>query len=195
MKSSARYARIATLALVATFLVALVPGKAAACSCMPVTTQEMVADAHTVFVGEEVSRTRIDRGAAGDTWLTQAVTFRVVEAYKGSVTDQFTVYTGMGGGDCGVGPLTGLVGITISGGGEPSISICGSVHDAAEVAQLLEPIDLVTSEPEPPPLEPGGVGLGGVVIAFGIALVIVGIGRELLRRRRQAGHDGWSSEG
>ena len=103
----------------------------------------------------------------------------------------------MGGGDCGVGPLTGLVGITISGGGEPSISICGSVHEAAAVAEFLEPIDIVISEPEPEPpaTEPGGVGLGGVVIAIGIVLVIIGIGREVLRRRRDDYHDGWSSEG
>lgn len=182
-----------TLALIATFLLALAPGVASACSCAPVTTAEMVESAHTVFVGEEIARTEY-RGA--DQWAQQAVTFQVAEAYKGQVFDQLTVTTGMGGGDCGVSPTTGLVGITIQNSGEPSIDICGSVHDPGAIAALLDPIDIVASPIAPPATpEGGGTGWGGVAVVAGIAVIVAGIGIAAMRRRRDDWQDGWSSAG
>ena len=193
MRSIATYARIVTLSLIATLFVAFAPGTASACSCLPVNTPEMVEQAHTVFVGEEIARSE-HRGDDG--WASVAVTFQVAEAYKGRVADQMTVVTGMGGGDCGVSQTSGLVGITIQNAGEPSIDICGSVHEAGAIAAVIDPIDILVSAPEPPTTaEPGGFGMGGIVLAAGIGMVLAGIGVAMVRRRRDEWQDGWSSSG
>jgi len=187
------YGRIVTLALVATLFVALAPGTATACSCMPVTTQDMVAEARIVFVGEEIARTDVGGQQA---WGSVAVTFQVTEAYKGQVSEQMTVITGESSAGCGVGPTSGLVGITVHGGAEAAtISLCGSLHEAGAVAALLDPIDIISTAPEPLSTEPASSGLGGIVLAAGIALIVAGIGVAAIRRRRDDWQDGWSSEG
>ncbi len=161
---------------------------------MPVTTQEMVDQAHTVFVGEEIARTEY-RG--NDQWASVAVTFQVAEAYKGVVSDQMTVITGMGGGDCGVSQMSGLVGITIQNTEEPSIDICGSVHDAGAVAALLDPVDIVSATPGPSssPTDSSSNGLALTLVVAGAAAIVAGIGVAAMRRRRDDWQDGWSSEG
>lgn len=182
-------ARSAMPALLASLLLLSFPGEARACSCAPVTTAEVVASAEIVFVGEEIFR-----DVARQTWPPVAVTFSVAEAYKGSIGSEITVWTGQGGGDCGLGPTRGLVGITAytDGDGVVSVDSCGSLHDAEAVAALLEPIPTIGAAPESSAPD-GGSGLPWASVALtgvaGVALVAV----VLARRRRDDWHDGWSS--
>ncbi len=177
-----------TLALLASLLVALQPGEAQACSCVAVTTEEMVAASDLVFVGEEISRSAVNNAG----WPSVAVTFRVLEAYKGEVAGQMTLLTGSGGGDCGVGPQSGLVGITTSSnGGLPAYDICGSVHEPAAIAALLEPIGLVDA-PTPSPAEDQGIN-PLLWLALGALAVTAAVATVVHRRRHEDWQDGWSS--
>jgi hypothetical protein len=46
--------------------------------------------------------------ALGRFWLTpRRVQFKITERFAGIIADHFIVYTGLGGGDCGVGFKTG----------------------------------------------------------------------------------------
>ena len=83
---------------------------------------------------------------------------------------EITVFTGSGDADCGVGPLTGLVGITASTeSGRPTMNICGSLHQPGAVGLVLSPIPLVGVSPEPPlgPAVNDGNVLGWVAVFGG----------------------------
>ncbi|NND01591.1 MAG: hypothetical protein HKN91_02290 [Acidimicrobiia bacterium] len=185
------FIRFASFALVASLVVVFAPGAASACSCMPVTTRDMVAEAEIAFEGEEISRISVDVQA----WASVAVTFQVIEAYKGEVTEQITVLTGESSAGCGVGPTSGVIGVTIRDGAEPSINICGSIHQAGAIASILDPIDIVTAAPGPSLAPTSNGGFGGVVVAAAVAVILAGIGIAVVRRRREDWQDGWSSEG
>jgi len=181
--------RTIVLALVALLVVALQPGEAAACSCAEFTTADAVGRADLVFVGQEISR--LD---TAEPWPSVAVTFEIVEAYKGAVESQMTVWTGAGDGDCGVAPQAGLIGIAAySEGGRPLIDLCGSVHNPAAIAAVLDPIDMIVGQPAPIPTSSASsgispwvwVGAGGALIAAGAALLVA-------RRRRDDYQDGWN---
>jgi len=173
-------------AMVAGFVLALAPSAAIACSCVPVTTADMVETAGVVFVGEETGRVSVANG-----WPSVAVTFRVAEAYKGEVASEMTVWTGSGGGDCGVGPLSGLVGIAAyTEGGRLSFNICGGVHDPGAVAAAIDPIGLVDSPGETPEPEPGS---SLALWLVGGAAALLGSAVFMTMRRRRDWHDGWNS--
>lgn len=172
--------------MVAAFVLGLTPSAASACSCVPVTTADMVETADVVFVGEEVGRISAD-----NTWPSVAVSFQVAEAYKGEVASEMTVWTGSGGGDCGVGPLSGLVGIAAYvEEGRLAFNICGGVHDPGAVAAVIEPIALIGAPGETPEpasgssLAPWLVGGAGVLVAAAVFMTM---------RRRRDWHDGWNS--
>ena len=177
-----------TSLLLASILVLSYPPAASACSCAPVTTAEMVASADLVFVGEEILRVETRRE-----WPAVAVTFAVVEAYKGEVVSEMTLWTGHGDGDCGVGPTSGLVGIAAHMDGDrATINSCGSLHDAAAIAATLDPVEIIDISPAPPTPGDGGsgvpwplMGLAGVAAGAGLAVV-------LARRRRDDWQQGWS---
>ena len=173
--------------MVAGFVLALTPSAASACSCVPVTTADMVESAEVVFVGEEVGRI-----ANRDVWPPVAVSFQVVEAYKGEVASEMTIWTGGGGGDCGVGPLDGLVGIAAYfEEGRLSFNICGGVHDPGAVAAAIEPIALVDA-PNETPDPPSGSSLA-LWLVGGVGLLVAGTAFMTMRRRREW-HDGWNSD-
>lgn len=182
--------RFVVLALLAFLFLAIHPGAASACSCLGTTTAEMVERGAIVFAGHEVAR---GPGPVANEWATTLVTFEVAVAYKGDVPAQIDVLTGSGGGDCGVGPTTGLVGVVISDPLQPSIDICGSMHDPAALASLLEPIDVISA---PEPLPEAGSGWAGPAMVTGAAAVVaLAAVVAIKKRRRVEWQDGWSSEG
>ena len=187
MTRSGKARTLVAAAMVAAFVLVLTPSAASACSCVQVTTAEMVETAEVVFVGEETGRLSVD-----NSWPPVAVTFQVVEAYKGEVASEMTVWTGSGGGDCGVGPLSGLVGIAAyQEEGRLSFNVCGGVHDPVAVAAAIDPIGLVDS-PDDTPEPPAGSSLAPWLIA-GAAVLVAGAVFMTTRRRREW-HDGWNSD-
>ncbi|KKR84890.1 MAG: hypothetical protein UU48_C0001G0138 [Candidatus Uhrbacteria bacterium GW2011_GWF2_41_16] len=64
-----------------------------ACSCVRATSTEQFNDATTVFVGRVKS--------ISEDSSSRSVDFNVSESQKGSVAENVTVTTGLGGGDCG----------------------------------------------------------------------------------------------
>lgn len=190
MSSAARFTSLALLAMI---LVLLVPGEASACSCMPVTTAEMVASSDVVFVGREIGRSGAEGGQGGFT--SQVVTFEVIEAYKGDVSPEMVLTTGSGGGDCGVGPQTGLIGIAASAhDGSLSYNICGSLHDPAAVAAILDPIEISQPTTAAPPVDSGS-GIGPAIWLGAVAGALLLIGFGVKRARQDEWHDGWSADG
>lgn len=176
-------------ALLAAILVVSLPGEAAACSCAPVTTAEVVASSQLVFVGEEIRRVETSQD-----WPAVAVTFAVVAAYKGDVASEMTVWTGHGGGDCGVGPTAGLVGIAAYVEGDrASINSCGSLHDAAAIAAILDPIEIIDASPAEPAPGDGGFAMPWPVLGLGGGALLAVVTVVLARRRRDDWQDGWSS--
>jgi hypothetical protein len=177
---------LAAAAAIAALVVAVTPSAAGACSCAPVTTEDMVATAEVVFVGEEVGRM-----TNREVWPPVAVSFIVVEAYKGDVAAEMTVWTGGGGGDCGVGPLSGLVGIAAYyEEGRLSFNICGGVHDPVAVAAAIDPIAMVPSPGDT--AEPPAGSSAALWLVGGASLMVAGAVFMTLRRREW--HDGWQSE-
>lgn len=186
-----RFARYLTPVLLASVLVISLPGEAGACSCVPADTAEVVAAADLVFVGEEVSRVDTRRE-----WPPVAITFSVVEAYKGEVPTEITVWTGQGDGDCGLPRTRGAVGITVytHEDGRLAVDSCGSLHDPAAIAALLDPIATMAAAPPAPGPEAAGGGVPWPLIALAAAgSLAVGVGL-LLSRRRDDWQDGWSTK-
>ena len=187
IKASRVLVRSVTPLLLASLLVLFIPGEARACSCAPVTTAEVVASSELVFVGEEILRVETRQE-----WPPVAVTFAIVEAYKGDVASEITVWTGHGGGDCGVGPTTGLVGIAAHiDGDRATINSCGSLHDAQAIAALLDPVEIVDATPETP-VGGGGSNVPWPAIGLTGAAGLTALTVALARRRRDEWHDGWS---
>lgn len=187
MKRSSTARTLTAAVMVAAFLFALTPSAASACSCAPVTTPEMVENAEVVFVGQEVGRI-----ANRDVWPPVAVSFQVVEAFKGEVSSEMTVWTGGGDADCGVGPLNGLVGVAAYfDQGRLSFNICGGVHDPAAVAAVIDPIELADSPDDTP--EPAAGGSLTPWLVAGVVAALVGATGFMTMRRRREWHDGWDS--
>lgn len=177
--------RIVVLALLTLLVVALQPGEASACSCAPSDTGEMVERATFVFVGREVARE-----ITKNPWPSVAVTFEVIEAYKGDVGTEITVWTGGGDADCGVSPQSGLVGIAAYADGDRTmIDICGSVHSPAAIAAVADPIDLKAAAP---PLASDDSTVPWSWIGGAAAVALIG-GIYLFARRRDGYYDGWNS--
>lgn len=75
------------------------PGICLACSCaLPPSAEEARSRSTVVFRGR-VTALETVRSPSG--WQYQRVTLRADTSWQGQVTQQMTIYTGSGGGDCG----------------------------------------------------------------------------------------------
>jgi hypothetical protein len=72
------------------------PSEVLACSCVkPLSVEEQMSHSDTVFVGRVLE---VEASKAN----TKAVRFEVSEIWKGAEEAQIIIYTGSGGGDCGI---------------------------------------------------------------------------------------------
>ncbi|HYP40786.1 MAG TPA: hypothetical protein VEX13_10545, partial [Chloroflexia bacterium] len=87
---------------------AVMPHKAHACSCAgPATAQETLQYSDLVFYGMVVSITdnTSDQSPSAQEYVpfqSRVVVFKVIATWKGSPQAEAVIYTGGGGGDCGV---------------------------------------------------------------------------------------------
>lgn len=162
---------LVVLGVVAATLAVTTPAQA--CSCGTADLEHRVQDYPIVFIGAEIDRVEDSRAQ----WPPNEVTFRVDEVYKGDVGDEMVVYTGYGGGDCGVGSLVdqGQVAVLVwLGDGGPTIDSCGSIDSPAALRALLEGLPPVAGGP-PMFLAAGRLGdarmaavnAGGEVVGWG----------------------------
>ena len=186
-----RFRTLMAVVAIAIAIVGLSPATADACSCMAVTTADMFEERPVVFVGSEVGRQQV--AAAGH--LQQLVTFRVDTAYKGDVSSEMNLRTGMGGGDCGIGAQVGRVGVAAyEWEGDLVVDICGGLHDPAAIAAIAEPIELVDAAPSAPVDDtPAGAPWGSWLL-FGALAVAAGVSLIITRRRNRTYQDGWRSD-
>lgn len=132
---------VATL-MVATSLfvsVALAPGVARACSCAsPVSTANLLGSGKRAFVGIPVERRMPPDPPEG--FLRVVYEVEVVDAIKGTIPATVEVFTGEGGGDCGISlPLDVEVGlIPYTSNGVDSVGSCGGVVDPGELRDLRD---------------------------------------------------------
>ncbi|MDH3772653.1 MAG: hypothetical protein OET79_16970 [Nitrospirota bacterium] len=104
------------------------------------------------------------------------------------------VWTGHGGGDCGVGPTTGPVGIAAYLEGDRiSINTCGSLHEPGAIAALLNPIEIVDASPVDAAPDDGGFAVPWLMLGLAGGAALAALAVVLRRRRRDDWHDGWSA--
>ncbi|WP_035202986.1 hypothetical protein [Acidovorax sp. CF316] len=111
------------LALLAVLMLGLAGG-ARACSCSSsVSTQERVADASFIFVAQVVASEATDDIKEPQGWSGFAARYRLLELLKSDVPPPAQVYSGEGGGDCGV-PLFPAISYVFFAGPEGNINRC-----------------------------------------------------------------------
>lgn len=85
--------------LILSIMTIILPSAVFACSCVePLSVEEQMSHSETVFVGRV-----LEVGASKEAYAnTKAVRFEVSEIWKGAEESQIIIYTGSGGGDCGI---------------------------------------------------------------------------------------------
>ena len=175
-------------------LLGFAPTPAHACSCMggvgPVADQVQAAvqGSKMVFSGRVVSIEDRQSGLTvfgfGSAPYGRAVTFAVNTVWKGTPRARVVVYTGWGGGDCGVGFQVGSSYLVYAGGSpdDLSTSICTRTSSLSN-AQA----DLAALGPGAAPAPALNPWLWTAVTCLGPLLVLIGVGLfRFMRRRRHA---------
>lgn len=150
------------LVVVAVAVVALLPMRALACSCLAMTTEERFERADVVFVGQVQKVERPIAQVFGSTRVTLAAE----TIWKGPEQTHFDVEGGNGLGDCTVAFEVGeryIVFATGNPGGVLSTSVCdgtGRVAVSADIAALGPgtPVPPDVEVIPPDPFKAGGVG-------------------------------------
>jgi hypothetical protein len=140
-------------------------GDALACSCLPVDLARDLPRADGAFVGTVLERR--------STEASVIMLFRVEQVYKGEIENRIEVETARDGATCGLELAIGQrIGLLLDREGELwRSSLCSQV-DPAEFLALAD-----VKDNELPPLNWGGIVVGGLVLLSG--------GYFLLRRLRR----------
>lgn len=98
MPKIVRFVILASL-LASALIFLLLPETVYACSCAPPpSVQEELKRSHEVFVGQVLEVKQQKHGR----YVTNAALFEVNQVWKGKPETQKIIYTGTGGGDCGI---------------------------------------------------------------------------------------------
>jgi hypothetical protein len=94
-----------------------------ACSCVPIDFDERINKADMIYKANLVSASYINPKNEDD-WDYIEAKFSVIESYKGDMVQEFTVKTGLGGGDCGIPMIIARNYIIIKSSKQEYIGIC-----------------------------------------------------------------------
>lgn len=168
-------------------LLLISPTHAYACSCLmpPGTSEEQLIamdfeSSAAVFAGEV---THIQTKPTGG-FLPVTVIFKVSEVWKGAVSDQLSVRTGMNGSDCGFGFQTGQQYLVYARDtrGILSTGICYRTALLSNAALDLAELGTGTVPPAPPPA-PSPITLVALIAAGALIAAAVLAAIFLLLRR------------
>ncbi len=106
------------------FFVAFVSSDAVACSCGSNSIEEAVSESQYIFIAEITSAQK--NSDADSTWNSVSADFEVVDIIKGAPHDLDLLYSGFGGGDCGIPFLVGYKLIVFTNDG--TVTTCGATR-------------------------------------------------------------------
>ena len=114
---------------------------AAACSCGSTNIKEVVDTSKHVFVAEITSAQK--NPDADKVWKSVSADFEIVDVIKGAPQELDRLYSGFGGGDCGVPFLVGHKLIVFTNDG--TVTTCGATRSIGIFADDNEYIALLKS--------------------------------------------------
>lgn len=114
---------------------------AVACSCGSKDIKEVVDTSQHIFVAEITSaRKNLDSDSA---WNSVSADFEIVDVIKGAPHELERLYSGFGGGDCGIPFLVGHKLIVFTDDG--TVTICGATRSIGIFADDSEYVSLLKS--------------------------------------------------
>jgi hypothetical protein len=127
------------LTLVVAFLAAIFSFDAVACSCDSKDVKEIVDASQHIFVAEIISAQK--NPESDSIWNSVSADFEIIDVIKGAPHELDHLYSGFGGGDCGIPFLVGHKLIVFTDDG--TVTACGATrsigifaHDSEYVALL-----------------------------------------------------------
>jgi hypothetical protein len=129
------------LTLVIALLAAFLSFEAVACSCGSKNIKEVVDASQHIFVAEITSSKK--NPDSDSTWNRVSADFQVIDVIKGEPRELDHLYSGFGGGDCGIPFLVGhkLIVFTIDG----TVTTCGATRSIGIFADDNEYVALLKS--------------------------------------------------
>jgi hypothetical protein len=196
-----RVLSVACVLILLIFVHAKAPQRAYACSCGgPHSVRSTLEYDDAVFYGSVIANATVTPrpGHENEAFRQRALTFRVLSSWKGSFGPEVTVYTGLGGRDCGVALDVGDNALVIADASEDSLLQTATCHyfiseQGIDVFRALgpgnPPLDpqLMAShgapaQPTPPPEPDGMIFNWTLVVTLALAAVLAFL---VIRRTRQ----------
>jgi hypothetical protein len=143
-----KYVALACLCLAAVFAL---PSTADACSCIGGTPLcESFWKTPVVFSGEVLAIANSDPADPSRLSAQRRVRFRIDRAYRGTVSGEVDVYTGLGGGDCGFNFARGQKYLVFAGTfqGRLNTGICSPTKRLADAAIELAYLNDASTSPD-----------------------------------------------
>ena len=120
---------------------AITSSSAIACSCGDVSIKEIVDASKYIFVAEILSAKK--NPDAKDHWENVVASFEIVDVVKGSPHELKGLFSGYGGGDCGVPFLVGHKMLVFTNDG--IVTMCGATRSLGLFENDAEHIQLLRS--------------------------------------------------
>lgn len=165
------------------------PQSALACSCaMPGTVQEEYKKFDFIFFGEAITRQSnkiaqlFKLSNVNEPYVT---TFDVRAVYKGKVHETTYIYSGMGGGDCGIEFQAGTDYVVFARAGingDLTASICSLTQQTHASSSVIVDLTSIASPTAPIPDE-ARLFSGGAILRI-IVIILIGVIAFVIFRRK-----------
>jgi hypothetical protein len=170
----------------AAFVAVVLPGRAAACSCMSPQWAEVIATRDVIFQGTPVGR---DESGAFGSGSAVDWAFDVDTVYKGEVTRRAVVVSAADGASCGVAFTLGRPYLVVSTGGDEygfNTDLCSGTGETSQIPEAAWAALGAGSAPLPggPSLDTPSPTTIFFWVAAGLVVIAVVAWMRFRRRRR-----------